>query len=124
MSTDAPKTTQYELPTGAIAILEEILPSASWYKDETKQARMIVNSVSAADALPETAKRPVPEKDESQESFKARIEEWSNVSLMLDLNDKQIASVKCCVKFYIKSGGLTASKPVAALIRALAIDDE
>jgi hypothetical protein len=121
---DAPKTTQYELPTGAIAILEEILPSPQWYKDDPKQARMIVNSVAAAEALPDLAERPSPEKDEKVEAFKARAEAWAGTNMMLDWTEKQVAAVKVCVKFYLKSGNLAASKQVAALICALQLDDE
>ena len=123
MSTEQ-KNTQYELPTGAITILEEILPTPQWYKDDTKQAKTIVHAVQALDALPETAARPKPEKDEDKDSYEKRVDTWSVPILMFNWSDKQKEAVKKCVGFYLKQGAFTVNSNIVALLTLLGLDDE
>lgn len=121
---DAPKTTQYELPTGAVAILEEILPTPQWYKEDPKQAKTIVHAVAALDALPETAARPKPEKDEDKDAFEARVDAWAEVNLMFNWTDKQKEAASKCVSHYLKQGAFSVNVNLVALIRLLGLNDE
>lgn len=127
MSTnDAPTSTHYELPTGAIAVLEELLPTAQWYKDDPKYAKLLCTAVDALDALPETAPRPVPEKDETVAAYEARIAPWNDKVLMFDWTDKQRDAARKCIQHYLKLGQLNgATTSTVALIRLfkLHIDD-
>lgn len=124
MSQDAPKTTQYELPTGAVAILEEIIPLAGWYKDDPKQGLLIARSVSAMDALPETAPRIKADKDESKGDFDARVDAWASPILMFEWTDKQKDAAKKCVTHFLKQGAFNPNKTTVALLRLFGLDDE
>lgn len=125
MSTDEQKKpTQYELPTGAIAILEEILGTPTWYKDDPKQGVLIVRAVAALDALPDTAARPIAEKDELRESFEKKIDAWAKTNLMFDWTDKQKSAVKTCVAYYLKQGAFAVNTNTVSLLRLLGLDDE
>ena len=117
-------TTHYELPTGAIAILGHVLPTAVWYKDEAKQARLIVDAVAAEDALPEVPESLKPEKDETEDAFKARVDAWGSPILIVNWTDRQKAAVKACVRYYIKNGNLTATSNLVAIINLLQLDEE
>ena len=123
MSTE-PKTTQYELPTGAVAILEEILATPQWYKDDPKQAKTIVQAVQALDALPQTADRPDHEKDEKKEAYDKRVDAWAAPTLMFNWTDKQKEAVKRCVAFYLKQGAFSVNINTVALLTLLGLDDE
>lgn len=122
--TDKPKAIHYELPTGAVAILEQILPTPTWYKDDPKQARTIVAAVAAADALPETAARPAMKADETQEAFNIRVDTWAEPVLEFEWTDKQKEAAKKCVAHYIKGGNLSVNAHLVALIKLLGLDDE
>ena len=125
MSTDDKKsTTHYELPAGAIAILEAILPTNSWYKEDPKPAAMIVHGVGAADALPDLGDRISPEKDEKQTAFNARVDAWSARNMELEWSAKQYAATKRCVGFYLKQGALDATPAVLALLKLLGLTDD
>lgn len=124
MTTEAPKPTHYELPTGAVAILEEILPTPQWYKDEQKQAALIVRAMDAVDALPETAARPKPEKDETKGDFDARADAWAATNLEFNWTDKMKEAAKACVKYYIKQGALSINANSVALITLFGLADE
>lgn len=124
MSDYKKNTTQYELPTGAVTILEEVLETPHWYKDDAKQARTIVHAVGALDALPATASKPKPDKDETQESFDARVDAWAAPILMFDWTDKQKEAVKKCVTYYLKQGSLLVNVNTVALLTLLGLDDE
>jgi hypothetical protein len=125
MSTEEKKSTvQYELPTGSIAILGEILPTPTWYKDEPRQGVLIARAAGVADSLPKTAKRPTPEKDEPKASFEARIDTWASVSLMFEWTDKQKDAVRACVRYYLKQGAFAVNINTVALIKLLGLDDE
>ena len=121
---EAQKPIQYELPTGAIAILEEVLPTPQWYKDEPKQAGLIVRAMQAADALPATADRPKPEKDETKEAFEVRADAWAAVNLEFFWTDKQKEAAKACIKYYIKQGALAINPNSVALITLFGLIDE
>lgn len=124
MSTEEKKATHYELPTGAVAILEEILPTPQWYKDDPKQAKTIVHAVGALDALPETKPRPRPDKDEDKAFFEARVDVWAAEVLMFDWTDKQKEAAKKCVTFYLKQGAFSVNSNIVALLTLLGLDDE
>jgi hypothetical protein len=129
MSTDekkaeGPKTTHYELPTGAIAILEEILATPTWYKDDPKQAKTIVHAVGALDALPETVTRPTVDKDEQRDSFEKKVDAWAKLNLMFEWTDKQKEAVKKCVGYYLKQGAFAVNTNTVALLTLLGLDDE
>ena len=122
--TDAPATTHYELSVASIAILTEILPTPTWYKEEAKQATLIGRAYSANDALPDVPTRPVPKEKESKESFEARIDVWANPILEFDWTDKQKDAVKVCVRYYLKQGSFTVTEHTVALLHMLGLDDE
>lgn len=126
MSTEETKKppTHYELPTGAIAILEEILATPQWYKDDPKQAKTIVHAVGALDALPTTKERPKQDKGEDKEFFEARVDVWSADILMFEWTDKQKEAVKKCVSFYLKQGAFSVNSHIVALLTLLGLDDE
>jgi hypothetical protein len=121
---EGPKSTQYELPTGAVALLEEILPTPQWYKDDPKQAKTIVHAVGALDALPDTVKRPEVKKDEAKEDFENRADAWASPILMFEWTDKQKEAVKKCVGYYLKQGAFLVNVNTVALLRLLGLDDE
>jgi hypothetical protein len=121
---DEKKKTQYELPTGAVAILEEILATPQWYKDDPKQAKTIVHAVGALDALPDTAARPKPDKDEDKDSFDDRVDAWATPILMFEWSDKQKDAVKKCVGYYLKQGAFMVNSNIVALLTLLGLDDE
>lgn len=124
MSTDAPKTTHYELPTGAIAILEEILPTPTWYKEDPKQAKTIVSADAALTALPDTSPRPEPLKDETKDAFGERVDAWASANLEFDWTDRQKEAVKKCVAYYLKQGAFAVNRNTVALLTLLGLDDE
>ena len=124
MSTDPKAPSHYELPTGAVTILEEILSTPQWYKDDPKQAKTIVHAVGALDALPDTPKRPKPDKDEDKEFFEARVDVWAAPILMFNWTDKQKEAVKKCVSFYLKQGAFSVNCNIVALLTLLGLDDE
>lgn len=117
-------TTQYELPTGAIAVLQEILATPQWYKDDPKQAKTIVHAVGALDALPDLADRPQPEKDEPRAVYAQRVDVWAKPGLMYDWTDKQKEAVKKCVSYYLKQGAFSVNSNIVALLTLLGLDDE
>jgi hypothetical protein len=123
MSNDAPKTTHYELPQGAIAILREILPSPTWYKEDPKQGVLIARSVGAYEALPEID-RPVSEKEESARDFEKRAKAWAETVLEFEWTEKQKDAVKICVRHYLKQGAFTVTKHTVAMLRLLGLDEE
>lgn len=116
--------TQYELPTGAVAILENVLASPNWYKDDPKQAKTIVHAVGALDALPDLTDRPKPAKDEDGDAFNARVDAWAKPILMFNWTDKQKEAVKKCVAHYVKQGALAVNSNTVALLTLLGLDDE
>jgi len=116
--------THYELPTGAVAILHEILATPQWYKEDQKQARTIVSAVGALDALPDLTDRPQPEKDEKREAFEDRADAWAKPVLMFEWSDKQKEAVKKCVAFYLKQGSFAVNANTVALLTLLGMDDE
>lgn len=120
----APKTTHYELSTGAVAVLQEILPTAQWYKEDPKQGLLIGRAYAAAEALPETPARPAAEKDEVKEAFEKRIDTWAAPVLEFDWTDKQKDAVKVCVKFYLKQGAFLVTEHTVTLLHMLGLDDE
>ena len=124
MSTEAPKTTKYELSTGGIAVLGEILPTVQWYKDEAKQGQLICRAFAANEALPEVAERPKPEKDELKDSFDPKVEKWAEPILSFEWTDKQKDAVKVCVRFYLKQGAFTVTTHTVKLLELLGLDDE
>lgn len=119
-----PTTTHYELPTGAVAILEEILGTPTWYKEDPKQGVLIVRAVAALEALPETPKRPAPEKDETKEAFEVRADAWAAPVLEFEWTDKQKSAVKTCVGYYLKQGAFAVNVNTVALLSLLGLDDE
>jgi len=119
-----PSTTQYELPTGAIAMLEEIIPQPQWYKDDPKQGFLIVRATSAFEALPDTAPRIKPEKEETKEDFEARADDWAKPGLMFEWTDKQKDAVKVCVRYFLKQGAFAVNTNTVALLHMLGLDDE
>jgi hypothetical protein len=123
MSNDK-NTTHYELPAGAIAILDAIMPTNTWYKEEPKQAAMIVHSVAAVEELPDLGERLKPEKDETQTSFDARVDAWSARNFEFDWSDKQKNAAKKCVQFYLKQGALDAKPAIVALLKLLQLTDD
>lgn len=116
--------THYELPAGAIAILEEILPSPEWYKDDAKQGLQITRAVAALEALPETDKRPKPETGEDKEAFQERVAAWSAVLHSFEWTDKHRDSVKVCVRFFLKKGAFMVNDNTVSLLKLLSLDDE
>lgn len=121
--TEAPKSTTYNLSTGAVALLHEILPTPQWYKDDPKQGVLIVRASSAIDALPDV-ERPKPEKDEDKDGYEARIDAWASPVLEFEWTDKQKDAVKKCVSFYLKQGAFAVTKHTVALLHLLGLDDE
>lgn len=123
MSTET-KIPHYELPTGAIAILQEILATPQWYKDDPKQAKTIVHAVGALDALPDLVDRPQPDKDETRDVFEERVDAWASPILMFEWSDKNKESAKKCVAYYLKQGAFAVNGNTVALLKLLGLDDE
>ena len=119
-----PKTTHYELSIGAVAVLQEILPTPTWYKEDPKQGVLIGRAYAATEALPDIPKRPAPEKDEPKESFEARAEEWAKPVVEFEWTDKQKDAVKVCVRFYLKQGAFTVTEHTVGMLHLLGLDDE
>lgn len=124
MSTETKTPTHYELPTGAVAILHEILATPTWYKEDPKQAKTIVHAVGALDALPEPQDRPQPDKDEKRDTFEERVDEWAKPVLEFEWSDKQKEAVKKCVGYYLKQGAFAVNANTVALLTLLGLDDE
>jgi hypothetical protein len=99
---DAAKDITYNLPNQSVALLREILPMALWYKEEPKQAALMVRSVEAQELLPE-----VTEKKDDVLEFT-----WS---------DKHKLAAKTCVQFFMKNGNLPSDKYTVAIIRMLGL---
>jgi hypothetical protein len=121
---EEPKKTHYELPTGAVAILEETLVAPTWYKDEPKAGMLMTRANAAYKALPDTAPRPKPEKGEDPEDYNARVDAWAAVLLEFDWTEKQKDAAKTCIRYFIKQGALDGKDPAIALIHLLGLDDE
>ena len=121
---DTQEPTQYKLPTGAIAVLEEIIPTQHWYKEEPKQANAVARGHEAVTLLPDTAARPKPETDETKEDFEARADTWAAVALDFKWTDAQKAAAKACLKYYIKQGALAINPNSVALITLFGLADE
>lgn len=121
---DAPASTTYNLSTGAIAVLSEILPTPQWYKDDPKQGVLIGRAFAASEALPDTPPRPKPEQDESKEAFEKRIEAWADPILMFDWTEKQKDAVRTCVRYYLKQGAFSVTTHTVQLLKLLGLDDE
>jgi hypothetical protein len=119
-----PKTTHYELSIGAIAVLQEILPTSQWYKDNPKQGLLVGRAYTASEALPDTPPRPVAAKDEEKDAFEKRVDIWAEPVLEFDWTDKQKDAVKVCVAFYLKQGAFMVGKHIVALLHMLGLDDE
>jgi hypothetical protein len=116
--------TQYELPTGAVAILNTILPMATWYKDEQKQARLIVDAVSADDALPATPPRPEQATGEKPEAYGVRVGTWGEPVLMFQWTERQKSAAKACVRYFLRNGNLAVNANTLALINLFNLDEE
>lgn len=123
-SSDEPKKTHYELGTGAVALLSEILPTPMWYKEEAAQGEVIDHAFAAHQALPATAKAPEPEVGEEKELFEARADLWADANLEFEMTAKQVAAVKACTAFYLKQGAFRITKHTVALLTLLGLDDE
>lgn len=108
---------QYELPTGAIATLDDILPSGMWYKDNPKPGPLITRSVEALEALPKFDPQPKPVPGMTEREHVAAVREWRKPTLILHWTERQKSAVKVCVSFYLKNGGLPADASTAALLR-------
>lgn len=121
---DAPKSTHYELSTGAVAVLGEILPTPQWYKDDPKQGVLIGRAFAACEALPELTNRPVPSKDEAKDAFDARVEVWASPILEFEWTEKQKDAVKKCVGYYLKQGAFLVTSHTVSLLHLLGLDDE
>jgi len=122
---EVPPKKQYELPTGAVTILDEILPTPQWYKDDPKYAKLLCNAKDALDALPETKPRPDPKPDETRAAFEKRVDPWSSEILMFEWTDKQKDAAKKCVQFYLKAGNLGgAAAPTIALIKLFGLQHD
>lgn len=116
--------TQYSLSVGAIALLQEILPTPGWYKDDAKQAQLIGRSHSAAEALPDLPPRPVQEKEESKESFEKRVDDWAAPMMNVEWTDKQKGATCTCFKFYLKQGAFRVNEHVISLLALYGLEDE
>ena len=121
---DKPVTIQYELPTGAIAVLEEILKRPQWYKDDPKVGSLVKRARQIRAELPKTATRPEPEKDERQDAYDARVDAWATVTLSFNWTDKQKEVAKKCFTFYLKAGVFEINDNIVALVRIFGLDDE
>lgn len=126
MSDEAKKNTtqELELRTGAIAILEELLPMAHWYKDDPQYGKLIKHSLAALEALPKTEPRPAANANETPAAYEKRIDPWSTTVLMFRWSDNQKAAAKKCVQHFFKNGqlgGATAS--TVALIDLFSLDE-
>ena len=119
-----PKSTHYELSVGALAVLQEILPTPTWYKEDPKQGVLIGRAYAATEALPDLPRRPMPEKDETKEAFDERATTWASPVLEFEWTDKQKDAVKTCVRYYLKQGAFTVTEHTVALLRLLGLDDE
>ena len=122
-----PITKPYELTAGAIAILEDVLPLGSWYKDEQKQGLLLTRAIAACEALPDIGSRPKPTKEEEQDVYDARVEKWRDTIFMFNWTDKQKDAAKVCVRFYLKQAAFGATATTASLLKffeLIAPDDE
>ena len=118
------QTTEYELPLGALTLLKTILTSAVWYKDDMRQARLIVDAVAAEDALPILPEPLTLVAGETDREFGARVKVWGKVIYVVAWSDRHKEAVKKCLQYYIKNGNLTATSNTVALIKLLQIAEE
>jgi hypothetical protein len=119
-----PKANHYELSVGTIAVLQEILPTPQWYKDDPKQGVLVGRAYYANEALPDLPPRPKPEKDEDKDVFEARIKAWADPILEFEWTDKQKDAVKTCVRHYLKQGAFSVTEHTVAMLHMLGLDDE
>jgi hypothetical protein len=115
---------QYELPTGAIVLLHKILTLASWYKDEPKQAKVMIAAMDAIDRLPPEPPELPRTDGEKDDAYASRFREWEMAPLMFQWDDRHKDAAKVCVRYFIKQGNLTTTRPVCALVRMLQLDKE
>lgn len=119
---EPPKVEHYELCVGGVALLKEVLASASWYKEDSNQAKSILHAVTASLALPAVPERP--RLGDDPKDFEARVDAWAEASLMFDWTDAQKDAAKRCTSFYVKQGAFIANDPVVALLRLLRLHDD
>jgi hypothetical protein len=114
----------YELPVGAIVLLDSILTQPQWYKENPRGGSLIVRAVQASDALPDIPARIQPEKDETQYAYDRRLYKWSDLVYEFDWTGKQREAVKVCVQHFLKQGAFASTKYCVALLCLLGLDDD
>lgn len=120
-----PQAQTYTLPIGALAALKQLLPTASWYADEqNQQAKLIVHSVAAEEAIGDIPNPPAREDGEPEQHFIARLRTFVMTPRDVQWTDAQKNAVKVCVKYYLKKGAFTASPTTAKLLQVLDLADE
>lgn len=115
--------THYELTTGAVAMLHEILPTPQWYKDDPKQGRLLGYAFDAIKALPDV-ERPLPQKDELKHAYDKRVDEWASPILEFEWTDKQKEAAKKCCAYYLKLGSFSVTAHSVALLALLGLNDD
>lgn len=120
---DAPKTSTYELSTGAVALLHDILGTGGWYKDEAKPLLLMNRAYLALEALPDI-ERPKPKMAEAQDVFDKRVDAWAKPKVSFTWTDKQKAAVAVCVSFYAKQGGFSINEHTVSLLSLLGLGVE
>lgn len=116
---EKPKTIVHHLTAGALAIIKEVLPTATWYKDEPEQALLIVDAVGVHENLPHIGARLVPGSDETPEAFDARFQAWAATAHDVEWTVDERAAVQKCVKFYLKQGAFNVTKHLRLLLKEL-----
>ena len=127
-SVKAPKSAStpihYELPVGAIMLLESVLGQSQWYKEDPKAGYLVVRAVQAADALPDLPEKLKVESGESQDDFDKRFDAWADPVCEFQWTEKQREAVKVCVRFFLKQGAFVVTKHLVSLLRLLGLDEE
>lgn len=121
---ETPASTKYTLTIGAIAILAEILPTTTWYKEDSKPGQLMGRSFAACEALPDFDDRPIRTKEESEAAFDKRLDAWADPEKSFEWTDKQRDAVKTCVRYYMKQGAFVVTKHAIGLLKMLQLDDE
>lgn len=119
-----PEKKPYELTAACISMLEDILPTSEWYKDDPKQGLLLVRGVDAYETLPDLGERPRKLETESVSDFEARGDAWGERVFQFEWTDKERDAVKHCVKHYLKKGVFRATANTKALLHFLSLHDE
>lgn len=124
MSDDKPVTIQYELTSGALTILDDVLRRPGWYKDEPKFGSLVKRARSIRKRLPAPGKAPTKNEEESEEAFNARFEAWAATVHQFDWTDLEKEAAKKAFSFFLKLGAFEITDALIDLIRLFQLDND